>query len=173
MPRGFQSIPARHSGLSLVELLISISIMAIMATLAVPSLHGLLANAHRDRALKNLVSDISLARSLAIKSARDVVICQRGGSSSCTTETLADWQVGWIVFVDKNANRERDDDEALVAERQALSGLESLRSSNSIKRLVFQPNGLLSSGMTTFEVRSTAGSHRKVILNRVGRLRVV
>lgn len=172
MQKSWTPKSTRCSGLSLVELLVVVAITAILATMAYPSMHGLLMSSQRDKVVRLLVSDVSLARSAAIKSTREVVVCQRNANSACSDENLADWQSGWVVFVDRNANRQRDHDEPLVVERLAQSGLASMKTTNRTRQLVFLPNGLMASGMTTFDIRTADGENRKVVLNRIGRWRL-
>lgn len=47
-----------------------------------------------------------------------------------------------------------------------------MKTTNRTRQLVFLPNGLMASGMTTFDIRTADGENRKVVLNRIGRWRL-
>ncbi len=74
-------------GFTLVELLVTISIAAIMLTLAVPSFSTLILNQQVRVSAGDLQTSLFFARSEAIKRAADVAVVPAGG----------DWKNGWSV----------------------------------------------------------------------------
>lgn len=83
----------KHRGFTLIELMVVVSIMAIMASLAVPSFQQLMA-AQRVRVTGyNIVSDLVLARSEAVKRGENVTL----------TPVSGDWTQGWSVNVAASA----------------------------------------------------------------------
>lgn len=78
--------PARHDGFTIVELMITVSIVAILAGVAFPSFEYAIANSRVRTAATDVHMSLLLARSEAIKRNSDVVI-----------EKSVDWKDGWDV----------------------------------------------------------------------------
>lgn len=87
------------SGLTLLEMLITLGILGIMAVVAVPSMVDTLNRMAVTSAARTLTSTLSLARSEAVKRGEDVSICPSATGTDCAA---ANWAAGWIVFVDAN-----------------------------------------------------------------------
>jgi type IV fimbrial biogenesis protein FimT len=88
---------ARQRGLTLVELLATITVGATISALALPNLGSMVMNSRRTALVNELVGAIQLARTEAAIRGRTVVICPSADGASCGR--AADWNRGWIVFV--------------------------------------------------------------------------
>jgi len=90
------------SGFTLIELLVTISVVAILLAIAVPSFQTFILNNRLATATNELVSALAIARSEAVKRATRVTVCKsaNAGAASPVCSTAANWQDGWIVFVD-------------------------------------------------------------------------
>lgn len=72
MKGGWSGRPAAQAGFTLVELLVTVTVIAILAVLAVPSFSRQMANTRLDRAAIELAASIALTRSQAMISGRPV-----------------------------------------------------------------------------------------------------
>lgn len=103
-------------GLTLIELVSTMAVVAIVGTLAVPSLHAFLLNAQRTEVVNGFFHSLFLARSEAIKRGQIVSVCRSVDKQRCATRS-AQWSEGWIVFAneDRDDPAERDEGEAVLA----------------------------------------------------------
>lgn len=90
-------------GMTLLELLFALALVAIILGIGAPSFHEIALNARRAEQLNALLRGLHLARSTAILRAEPVVLCKSGGSRQCVSDARA-WSDGWLIF----ANRDRD-----------------------------------------------------------------
>ena len=90
----------RQTGLTMIELMIVVTIAAILAGLAIPSFNDLINNTRLTSTMSQLTSDLNHARSEAIKRNRRVLVCVRGTDTACGAGTS--WQNGWLVCYDED-----------------------------------------------------------------------
>jgi type IV fimbrial biogenesis protein FimT len=159
-------------GFTLVELMVTIALLAILLSLGIPAFTELLAGWQRDRATKAITAHLQLARTEAIKSTQRVVVCNSSDASTCSTSKDKEWKSGWIVFQDLNGNNQRDRAEAVLTSAPALQGIQSLSTNINNKRFVFMPTGIMASGMSTLEVIPQTGRTQKITVSRIGRVRL-
>jgi type IV fimbrial biogenesis protein FimT len=95
-----------HRGVTLIELMVALAVLAILATIAAPSFREVLLNNRSSRTVNDLLADLALARSEAVKLAATVTVATPGGS----------WSEGWEVFIDEDADGVRQDAETLLKE---------------------------------------------------------
>lgn len=96
----------KNSGVTLIELLIAVAVLAIGAVLAIPSFTELVKNNRLTSASNNLVRALQLARSEAVKRNAPVTVCRSQDQAQC--KTGSGWTDGWIVFVEDPLRRQRD-----------------------------------------------------------------
>jgi type IV fimbrial biogenesis protein FimT len=87
-----------QDGVTMLELMITLAIVAILAALAAPSFSNFVADVRQSSMMGELSSDIHLARSEAIKRNARVLICPLGAGNTCGNGT--NWGIGWVVCYD-------------------------------------------------------------------------
>jgi len=94
--RARAGVAARARGFTLIELMVTIAVAAILTALAVPAFNTFMEN---DRLLTQssaLVSALDLARSEAIKADTSVSVCPSTDAMTCSG--ASDWSGGYIVL---------------------------------------------------------------------------
>lgn len=92
---------SKQIGMTLVELMVTLVIIAIVSTIAAPSVRDMLVNNRLTAANNQIVSAINYTRGEAVKRAYEVTMCARNSDgSACSSDANASYQAGWIVFVD-------------------------------------------------------------------------
>lgn len=182
LPSSLTPPTTRQHGFTLVELVVTIALLAILTTLAIPSFSEMLRQWRRDSATRELTTTLQMARSEAIKTSRQMVVCPSTDGTSCAAVT--EWNTGWILFVDDGAgtqananNQAYNTNERILKVVSAQAGVASLTSSGAVQQLQFLPNGLMGSATTTFTVTPSGATSAtkvdKATVSRVGRVSVV
>ncbi len=95
------------SGFTLIELIVTVSIVAILSSIAAPSFRSMLENNKASVAANEMVSVLLLARSEALKRRNNVTVCTSINQTTCGGVNEKDFSKGWIVFVDCNKDQVR------------------------------------------------------------------
>ncbi len=158
-------------GVTLMELLIALTLVAIVLGFGAPSFREIALNAHRAEQVNGLVRTLHLARSTAITRALPVVICKSGGGTQCATDA-SPWSAGWITF----ANRDRDSPpridagEAVLATQSRVERVVVRANRNAVTYWPFALAGTTVSFVFCDERGARAA--RAIIVSQTGRPRV-
>lgn len=134
------------SGFTLIELMVTVAVLAILATLAAPSFNNLIHSNRLTGAANDLVAAFQVARMEAIRRGESVVICPSSDGAVCSG---TDWS-RFIVFSDANGNHQVNApaDVVLRDVSIAASGI-SVKASSHVQngnRVRFMPSGLARMG---------------------------
>lgn len=165
-------------GFSLVELMVTISIAAILLAIAAPSYQQFIGSTTITSASEDFVAALTFTRTEAIKRNVRVTMCKSVNGTSCTTGGN-NWQQGWIIFKEfllSGTPGTLDAGETILRVHGPLDNQVTLiASANLADFLSYLPNGQAAqSGQwdLCFRDRSVAG--RDIILNvGTGRVNVV
>jgi type IV fimbrial biogenesis protein FimT len=101
----------RAAGLTVIELMVSVMIMAIIVGLGAPAMMDFIIQSRMTSQANELLSDLSYARSEAASRGVRVALCASTNASTATANcsgSASDWPTGRIVFVDSNGDGQRD-----------------------------------------------------------------
>lgn len=140
VPHGGQG--KRAAGFTLIELMVAIAMLAVLLGIAVPDLRNYLINSRLTAQINDLVADISLARSEAATRSARITICTSADLETCSGEGDA-WEGGRIVFVDTNANGDREATEQILKTTASLGGSRTLVATgfSNTNSISFRPYG--------------------------------
>jgi type IV fimbrial biogenesis protein FimT len=134
-----------QSGFTLVELLVTISLLAILTTLALPSFTQTVASTRLTSTTNDLYTSLVQARSNAVRLGTRTTVCVSSNGSSCdAVSTTATWTVGWISWQDttRATNPSVDTGETVTYVVQAQNESLVIRGNASVSNYVsFSPDG--------------------------------
>lgn len=102
-----QTNGSRAHGFTVIELLVVVSMLSILTAMALPSFKLLIDRWRVQQAVDNIRATMFYARSEAIRRGGDVYVEKLPKTTpGCTlAESAADWDCGWVVFIDANNDK--------------------------------------------------------------------
>ena len=173
MTRNFKSLSERGwkstrcGGFTLIELMITIALGAIVMGIGVPSFQNLVVKNRIQTQASEIRSSLAMARVEAIRRGLRVRVCP--GQNGC--DGSANWHGGWNSFVDRDNDNNIDPNETQLEVHTRLDGSSTLTGANHV---IFKSDGTAAKTRTLN--LCTADSHaqhrRKIHINKVGRVKV-
>ena len=170
---------SRLRGFTLVELVVTIAIAAILMMFAAPSFVNFRRNSELTSTTNTLTASLNAARSEAMKYGTFAMVVPQNNTDG--------WKSGWRVFVDKNLNQEFDSGDTLVLEQGVLADFLSITgngsAAESLPYVMYNGSGYSRTkngafGALTFTIqRNDVPSEeadvlaRRLIVSRTGRVR--
>ncbi|MEO8303404.1 MAG: GspH/FimT family pseudopilin [Betaproteobacteria bacterium] len=167
---------AGSAAFTLVEMLIGLSIAALLIAMAVPAFHDWLGAYELANHARNLAETMTRARTEAVRRGHRVSLCKSPGRDQCAD--LGSWDAGFVVFADANHDGKIDPGEPVleiagpaprgitVAANRPLEDYVSYTSLGQARML----NGALQMG--TLTVCRSGQLALNVVLANSGRVRV-
>lgn len=87
----------KQSAFTLIELMVTIAILAIIATLAAPNLSQMLHNTKVNTSSGDILSFLQQSRTEAIRLGKTVTVCGSSDGSSCLSANKTNWSTGLIA----------------------------------------------------------------------------
>lgn len=87
----------KTQGFTLIELMVTLAILAILAMVALPSFRDTIRRNEVNTASNALLAGISYARSEAIDRGQVVTMCPSTDGTTCATSSTA-WGTGWMIY---------------------------------------------------------------------------
>lgn len=123
-----KSVSRFDSGFTLIELMITVAILALVAAVAIPSFNSLTQGNRLTNSANQMLSAFKTARSEAIKRSQTTQLCPTVDGATCTES--ANWQ-NWLITIGNE----------IVAQGRTVSGIEVTGPSNT--GIFFTSNGLV------------------------------
>lgn len=117
-----KKISVSQAGLTLLELLIAISIVAILLTTVAPAIQSILITSRITADLNSLSAVAQRARFTAVDEQSNVVMCPTTNYESC----VSNWKNATMIFVDENGNGSRDTSEPLITTSDPLNSVNTI-----------------------------------------------
>ncbi|WP_243434850.1 GspH/FimT family pseudopilin [Pseudomonas sp. 30_B] len=90
------SRPMHSAGFTLIELMVTIVVLAILISVAAPSFTSTLRDSQVSTTSSELLTALQLARSEAVMRHNRVTVCRRNAAGD-NCENGTDWSVGWLI----------------------------------------------------------------------------
>ncbi len=162
----------KTSGFSLLELLLTLALVAIVFAIGIPSMNTFIQNDRLVTQINTLVGHLSYARSEAVKRSQQVAVCVSSNTTSCTGGN--NWEDGWIIYVDLDGDGSFTAGEPVLRAQQQLEGANTLGSGAIGSQVTYDYRGFVdAASIGTFSLCDSRGaSYGKAIsISPTGRVR--
>jgi type IV fimbrial biogenesis protein FimT len=164
---------AGKRGFTLLELLISLALAAMLLTIGVPALNTLSARNQQTAEINRFVRHLQLARSHAVNAGRDHILCPSSNMQDCRGDSH--WEQGYILFQDRDGDGNRSAGESLLQVSRPMRNIAiDMQSTTGRKAVIYRANGRCAG--TNLTLTFCDPEHdiapKAVIVSNTGRARV-
>ena len=142
----------KGNGFSLLEVIVTMAIAAIVLSVGVPGFQSYIQNNRQSIALNELATALQLARNSAISRRVPVTLCKSPNGIHCVIGGgSGDWSQGWMIFTNPNGSNGTAGlaagTEVLLRVHGALQGTATLAGSGPlVNQVTFIPQGRINNG---------------------------
>lgn len=166
--------PHHHEGFTLLELMITVAVLAILLGIGIPSFNSVIASSQLTSQTNRIVAALNAARMEAVKRNTHAVICTSSNGTACNGTS---WASGWLIFMDSNKDGSLGTGEDIFAKAEAYANVTAVGNTNVSSKVRFQADGTIVPVLvgtirickTTTAVSENA---RDIVINAGGRARV-
>jgi type IV fimbrial biogenesis protein FimT len=161
--------PSARRGFTLVELLVTLAVAAILLAIAVPSFGSFVKDSRLTTETDTLLYDMNFARSEAVKLDTPVEVCASSDHATCT----GTWASGWIVLCPANCPPGLGASPALLLVAPGIASGNTLSEEVSgATAVTFNSTGQTGAGNLQFVFCDSRGAAfgRDVELNSIGEI---
>jgi type IV fimbrial biogenesis protein FimT len=175
--RSFQLRAKLSRGFTLIELMVTIAVLAILLGIAVPSFNDAALSSKLGSYANSMVASTTIARSEAIKRNTSITLCVSTDGTNCAT--TGGWEQGWVVACQTTDDIVCDGTgpNRIVFHRQQAvqSGLKITEADTTVRSLSFTSSGVGTTPATFTICRATptvGTNQRQVSITATGRATV-
>lgn len=165
----------RVLGFTLIELMFSIAVLAILLSIAAPNFSDTMKANRIQSQARELFSQLNYARSEAVSRKHTVIFCHSNDATSCS----GSWNNGWIICVDADGDHTCGTKDQVLRVYSDSSSNKLTAVDNSATPVVqdfvsFSPNGAVSSAsFLTFKICDSGNNAkyaRAILVSGVGQI---
>jgi type IV fimbrial biogenesis protein FimT len=156
-------------GVTLLELIISVSITAILAIIVIPNFNDFIVKMRVDNEISKLHRMLIMARNTAINSGQNTILCPLNTTSQCSEH----WGNELSIFIDSNNNKTFDPDEKILQIKEGITVGDQLVYGIGRTMITFKSTGQLSglaNGTFRYCPKDYKEHSRGIIVARSGRV---
>lgn len=135
---------SRQSGFSLMELMATLAVVAILVGVAIPNLRDFIRNNRLSGGVNDMLHSLQVARTEAIKRQQgNVVVCGTATPDVANAAMACDYATfkGWFVFQDTNGNWQHDGAEPVIERHGLLDTSVTVKTDANDRIVSFGPSG--------------------------------
>lgn len=157
------------AGLTLLELMVALAIVAIAAGLGLPAFGATMERTRAMTIYNGVTTALVFARNAAVTQRRPAAVCPSADGLRCRTDGV--WDDGWIVFMDPEHHGQPKDAASVLQRGERLHGQMRLRATAGRPVVRFQRSGSAYGSNVTLRLCKDARLLGTIVLNNAGRAR--